>query len=441
VASQNEGAPGKALQIAQYARQGESLDLTYFQDNSDKFNTLVPFKTVQPLSPYHIVGLSIVRLNPDPNAGDVYKDTGTGQLRPAKVGLMKLSSGAGIQWVMEMCKILYLTDHRCGYQAVGFIIGPDGMPKPIKGTKDIDLLALEDEIRMQQETKLKDGIVEWSGPRGQRTSKTIPWKSEADYKAAVEQAVRKEMIGKRKNLVQLAETGAYLRAIRSSLALKSNYTAEELARPFVMTRTFLDPQADPDMVKEAVRASFRMTVDVPQVAPPPARALLEAPSLDLSGVPEGPDDDEPSDSGQSGEPEEAGEEAADFVDRPSEPVTDGEIDSGVVTPEPHASRLYAVRDRFFPGAEVSWNKDAKKREGHLKEANGQLGLHEYSEAQRLALYAAMHVVGTGEKLPLEGIEKACSVRCFVAVEAMGTPELKELREAADWWLARQGKGA
>jgi hypothetical protein len=85
---------------------------------------------------------------------------------------------------------------------------------------------------------------------------------------------------------------------------------------------------------------------------------------------------------------------------------------------------------------VSWNKDAKKREGHLKEANGQLGLHEYSGVQVLALYAAMHFVGTGDALPLDGIEKACSARCFVAVEAMGTPELKELREAADWWAER-----
>ncbi len=206
-----------ALAIAQYARQGEQLDLSYFMDHGDKFNTLVPFKTIQPLSPYHVVGISIVKLNPDPNAGDVYKDSGTGQLRPAKVGLMKLSSGAGIQWVMEMCKILYLTDHRCGYQAVGFVVGPDGMPKPINGTKDIDLLALEDEIRMQQEAKLKDGLTEWDGPSGARHKTTIPWKSDTEYKAAVDQAVRKEMIGKRKNLVQLAETGAYLRAIRSSL--------------------------------------------------------------------------------------------------------------------------------------------------------------------------------------------------------------------------------
>ena len=38
-----------------------------------KFNVLVPTVTIQEVSPFHKPVLEIVRINPDPNAGEVYQ--------------------------------------------------------------------------------------------------------------------------------------------------------------------------------------------------------------------------------------------------------------------------------------------------------------------------------------------------------------------------------
>lgn len=124
---------------------------------------------------------------------------------------------------------------------------------------------------------------------------------------------------------------------------------------------------------------------------------------------------------------------------PTGEVSEEEAASGLVIPEPHLSRLLALKSTYFQDEEPAWSADPKRRAGPAKSAADQLRLHEYTEAQRRALYALLHLVGTGEALPLDRVEAECSGRCFVAVQALGTPALSELREAAAWLLS-QGRG-
>ena len=124
------------------------------------------------------------------------------------------------------------------------------------------------------------------------------------------------------------------------------------------------------------------------------------------------------------------------ADADAEPATADEgasEDSEALSATIHGM-LSSIHTGFFSGEEPKWSHDKTKRAGHMTEANGQLRLHDYDESHMRALYAALHYAGTGETLALSEIEKGASVRCFTAVEALGTPQINELRVLADWWL-------
>ncbi len=274
-------------ELPRFVREGESLDLTVFFQHPELFNTLVSHRVLQAVSPYHIMAPVLVKLNPDLTAGDVYKDGKN--FRPAKNGLMKMSAGAGIQWVPQMCGIVGETEFTLTYQTVGFVVGPDGTPKPIKGTKRIDLKALEEESRLRYEDEAEKGRPEWVNGQLQHYA----WKSEDEKARWIDRKVRGEIVQRRKNIVGLAETGAYLRAIRSILTVKSNYTQEELQKPFVMVRTFLDPRANPDAIKESILQTVTMRVETDSPASPMAAiaGMLQAGSVPVSEIEEAPDPD------------------------------------------------------------------------------------------------------------------------------------------------------
>jgi hypothetical protein len=135
--------------------------------------------------------------------------------------------------------------------------------------------------------------------------------------------------------------------------------------------------------------------------------------------------------------EDAGEEVAEFTE-PAQPVTEEELAAGVVFPEAIAKALEAIRATCFAVAELPWNNQKAKRDVAAKGAGDQLRLHDYTPDQIDALYDLLHFAGTGERLEPGAM---CSARCFVAVQAMNTPQLQFLREAADWWLAQMKKAA
>ena len=165
--------------------------------------SLVPVKEIKMMSPFHTLSVSHVDVDARQNSGDWHNIEGKCVL--SKVALMRIASAAGIMWDGKASGIVSKTDTSVVFKAVAGIRMPDGTVQTMIGTKEIDLLVIEEEIL---EKHLSKGT---KNP---------------------EAATRKELIQWRKNKVPRAETGAMLRCIRAVLGMKSGYTAQELQGGF-----------------------------------------------------------------------------------------------------------------------------------------------------------------------------------------------------------------
>ncbi len=166
-----------------------------------KCNLLVPL-TIQPeLEPEAIPTLTAIRVDPDHDSSDVHAIEG--RLALAKPVLFRLGAAAGIQWnsresgriipsVCQFCQ--WKKCNECeyfgrvfAYRAVGGLQYPDGTFHPCVGEYELDL-------------------------------------SDKRYQGKVS----------RSDAPKRAETGAYERAVRQALAIKSSYKKEQLQKPFVV---------------------------------------------------------------------------------------------------------------------------------------------------------------------------------------------------------------
>lgn len=197
----------------------------------DKFNVLIPVKTLQEISPIHTVIINEVKINPDPAAKDVYKEVESGDLALTKIALSKLMAAANIQVVdsrpvtpqkcqrcIEAAGKTKLAP-RCGgcpsaddvaHQVTIAVPEPSGTFRLIKGTKE---LRMEDERARMKEGQFK---------------RFFPFRTEH------------------------CETRALNRALREGLMIKGTYKPEELQKPFVIA-LIVPNFNDPDMKKAMVQ--------------------------------------------------------------------------------------------------------------------------------------------------------------------------------------------
>lgn len=196
----------------------------------DKFNLLIPVKTMQEISPMHKVVVNEVQIDPDPAKKDVYKEK-TGELALTKKGLEKLMAAANIQIVdsrpiptqkcskcYEMAKVTRLAP-RCfdcphqddiAYQVTVAVPEPSGTVRIIKATK---------EMRM------------------------------SDEKARMSDAQYKQFFPYR---TEQCESKALNRALRKGLMVSSTYKADDLKKPFavaLVVPNFTDPDMKAAMIK------------------------------------------------------------------------------------------------------------------------------------------------------------------------------------------------
>lgn len=215
-----------------------ALDLSRYP--RDRYNVLVPTTTMQQISPWHRQRVEEVRINPDPNAGEVFK-VGAVQvgsqwkdvLSLSKVGIMRLAAAAGIIWNWHETRVLAANRDYVLYQAVGAMRKPSGEWIPLKATKEIDLPAIEAELRQQTQEKAA------------KQDKGPDW---------VEKQVAAAMIQWRKNKLMRAETGAMLRVVRALLAIKHQYSPAELQKPFVVPRVDFAPDPNDPEVRRMMLA-------------------------------------------------------------------------------------------------------------------------------------------------------------------------------------------
>lgn len=277
-------------------------------------NVLLPTQTIQQISPWHAARVSEVKIDPNPNNGEVFKvgskpgadDKNEDVLYLAKPAIFKIASAAGITWNWNACgPVGNPTRDYVLYKAVGAIRLPDGSWQPITAHKEIDIPTIEEEVRIQYEKKVNNGfsykVDDYKGfwkrekftkKNGEEYEKSIYYLEEDEKRRYVRDKTYADIIQWRKNKLGRAESGAMLRVIRAALGMKSSYTKAELEKPFVVPRIDFTPDFNDPGVRQALIdhgvAGMTSLFGQSSYASPPAlgghtafeRPLIEAPSSD-----------------------------------------------------------------------------------------------------------------------------------------------------------------
>ncbi|HSW65189.1 MAG: hypothetical protein KGZ50_02970 [Peptococcaceae bacterium] len=236
--------------------QEKSTSLIQLKDYEGRCNVLFPTVTMQQISPFHRIRVEEVKINPDPEAGDVFKvgskkvgNNFEDVLSLSKTAVLRLSTAAGIVWNWAETRVLSAGKDYVLYQAVGAMRKPSGEWIPLKATKEIDLEVVEAETydtNLETAKKLKPEQRDGLAPEEWAEAKT-----------------RKNMIQWKKNKLMRAETGAMLRVVRALLSVKHQYSAAELKKPFaVPTVDFAPDYSDPEVRKAMAEAGIRATSDL-----------------------------------------------------------------------------------------------------------------------------------------------------------------------------------
>lgn len=210
---------------------------------ADRYNVLVPVTTMQVASNLQRITVSEVQLDTrqdSSNRGpskDIYFERSSGAFAITKVGGMKLAAAANISILdtepgrTEGCKRCIEMARATGKPrvcgtcehvhdvAVTVVIRvpePSGGFRVMKATKEIDCTL--------EAAAMKDGI------NGQQYRRFLPHRT------------------------AIAESKAFMRAIRAALGIAGTYPLEDLKKPFVVARVV--PNLDAPEIKQAVASSY-----------------------------------------------------------------------------------------------------------------------------------------------------------------------------------------
>jgi hypothetical protein len=264
-----------------------TVDQQLREYQSQGYNVLLPSSSIQRVSEFHDTVLEVVPLSITCGDAYPYDDRHLDKAKKfgiAKPGLLKLSHAAGIVWRWEATQRIdqLVSRDYVAYQAVGSLRQADGTWIDLKGSYELDLEVIEQDLRTLY-TKIGRSL--------QREDKL---KSDEAVQAYIANNVQQELLRKRKHKLRLAETGAMLAVIRSLLAMKSLYTREELDRPFVVPRVVFSPNlSDPEIRKAILASSLRAVHDLYGVpVPQPVKTAIALP-------PANPDDTDETLQGES----------------------------------------------------------------------------------------------------------------------------------------------
>jgi len=230
----------------------EELALVVAEHNK-KGNIVIPPPIGEArVSPFFVVRVWAIKLAEDEwhymgysNRGATYMPTGT--------AIKRIAANFGIVW--DASKTRRLDDMKSRdyvyYQAVGAIRYPDGTWKNVHGSYELDLQAVEAQIKRDQWRKVQSPDFKLPKALGymEGQSKEAIWK----------ELVESEMIQKRRHKLALAETGAKLRAIRG-LGLKSSFTKEETQKEIVGWRVDRSPDYNDPNVKAVAKEYLRKEI-------------------------------------------------------------------------------------------------------------------------------------------------------------------------------------
>lgn len=195
------------------------------------------------------------------NGKEIYKgsESGQGERKTTKyrlhaTALKKISNAGVVKW--DGLQSGFVKDEKknsVAFRAVGGVLKADGDIYQVAGYYDIDFDVVRENLVEQYQEKAKKfeaGKYDWW--------KKMNASQRKDYLAG---CVDRDFRQKRQFAVQMCETGARNRVIRDLFQVKSEYTLDELKKPFLVLRYKLalncqDPAVRQLILQEQVRAAL-----------------------------------------------------------------------------------------------------------------------------------------------------------------------------------------
>lgn len=205
---------------------------------TDKYNVLIPVSTMQAMSNLQKIIVNQVQLDADPKTSkDIYFERSTGKYAITKVGGMKLAAAANIS-IVDTQTGMTSACKRCVDMA-----RVTGQSKTCGACPARNDIACSVTIRVPEpsggfrtitESKEIDCAIEAAGMKdgaeGQQFKRFLP------HRAAI------------------AESKAFMRALRAALGLAGTYSLEEIRKPFIIAHVV--PNLDAPEIKEAVASNY-----------------------------------------------------------------------------------------------------------------------------------------------------------------------------------------
>lgn len=244
----------------------------------DKYNVLVPVTTMQVASNLQRITISEVQLDIRQNyensgpSKDIYYEKSASAYAITKVGGMKLAAAANISIVDTS------TERTEGCQRCIEMARATGQPRVCGTCEHVHDVAVTVTIRvpepsggfrMMKATREIDCTLEAAkmkgGAGGQQYQRFLPFRT------------------------AMAESKAFMRAIRAALGLAGTYKYEDLRKPFVVARVV--PNLDAPEIKQALAGSYLQSMGLLFEMPDQSgAAALPSPAASAEVVPAFPDE-------------------------------------------------------------------------------------------------------------------------------------------------------
>lgn len=244
-----------------------SLSLPNIFREREKFNILYPGEGILEVSPLRKVLPRIVKIDPDPPNGEVFK-VKVSRDRHGRIvdeyalntiALEKLALAAGVVFDPVYTRRLDrdFDPRRVVFQVTGALQKPDGTWLTATHAKEVNLDAIEHEERIALEEESRRGrlLLLDGGRERPCRSGTLETQAEINRRLAL------KMTQWERDKVAIAETGARNRVIRSLLGVRPSYRKHEINKPFVVFCLYVNTEAllaDAELKKEVVRWSLNL---------------------------------------------------------------------------------------------------------------------------------------------------------------------------------------
>lgn len=241
-----------------------SLSIQNVLNQRNNYNLAIPFVESQQINPYYKLSVSLLYVDTNPNASQIFKvgsrSLGNNRYEDlyslTKPFLQRLATEAGIQFAPGSGDVVKMDENTWKASAFGALRLPDGSVRTSNNFKVIDLLTEERKYRLAYEEKAVKGITDKRAAKAAAGKYAGQWQgemfvvAEPDRGKYIESSLLDAMAQLRSNAPQKAATGAILRVIRDLLGIKGMYSMEELKKPFAVARMSFSPDYNDPLIKQ-----------------------------------------------------------------------------------------------------------------------------------------------------------------------------------------------